>query len=139
MMEEIARTVKFEAWVKSQGVMYTVRTIRFDEQGVMMLYLSDRQGRESERGLLIDQLNEVILREYTGINDRHGKPIYEGDILHVRFGRHRVEVRWKTLGFAFWNLGTQQWQLLYASDLKQIEVIGNRYEHPELLNEEVSA
>lgn len=127
------RTIQFEAWVRSQSTMYTVKTMRFDERGVCMLYLSDRQGREHERGLLIDQLEDVCLREYIGITDQHGKPVYEGDILHIRFGRHRVLVRYKTIGFAFWNISTQQWQLLYASDLKQMEVIGNRYEQPELL------
>lgn len=132
------RQLTFEAYVRSQAKMYTVKTMRFDGQGVCMLYLADREGNASERGLLIDALEDVCLREYIGIRDRHGKPVYEGDILHVRFGRHRVEVRWKTISFAFFNLSTQQWQLLYASDLKQMEIIGNIYETPQLLNPEVA-
>ena len=63
-------------------------------------------------------LNEKgILMQFTGLLDKNGKEIYEGDITNV--------------GIVEWDHG-QFTERLYAPD--DIEVIGNIYSNPELLN-----
>lgn len=79
------------------------------------------------------------IMQTTGLRDRKGREIFEGDIVLLTLGQHRLEVRWSLLGFRFFNLARQDWHFLYAADLRRLEVIGNIYEQPELLKVEVEA
>lgn len=77
--------------------------------------------------------------ESTGLKDKHGKLIFEGDIVlkRTRFKREPCEVVFSFgtfhCGFGF---GSSTATHPYTLDDKQIEVIGNIYDNPELLQEE---
>lgn len=85
--------------------------------------------------------------QYTGLKDKNGKKIFEGDILLRKSGQFEsiVLVKWGKVEFSFlyksrydgkirkgkWTRGTYQGLDGYA------EVIGNIYNNPELLEEEL--
>lgn len=83
--------------------------------------------------------SEVFLStvgQYTGLTDRNGKEIYEGDIVEAcSQGEHRkCEVAWseKTVSF-FLKHSVGPWSLSGAWGKESCEVIGNIYDNPELL------
>ena len=73
--------------------------------------------------------------QFTGLTDRNGTKIFEGDI--VRYGDtiHRVVFEQRN-GTAYFGLVYSAYETLpfgHYQDLKQIEVTGNIYDNPELL------
>ena len=80
----------------------------------------------------------TVLQQFTGLHDKNGKEIYEGDIIEDRWGRKYI-VEWSNersgwIPFANGTgCGCCEVDMIYNS--KDTEVIGNRYENPELLEE----
>ena len=73
--------------------------------------------------------------QFTGLHDKNGRKIFEGDI--VRYGDtiHRVVFEQRN-GTAYFGLVYSSFETLpfgHYQDLKQIKVIGNIYDNPELL------
>lgn len=74
-------------------------------------------------------LDNGILMQYTGLKDKIGKEIYEGDIMDYGFGRV-FSVQFKEGGYVavFPDLKSNS-----MIPLRLFEIIGNIYENPELL------
>jgi uncharacterized phage protein (TIGR01671 family) len=91
------------------------------------------------------EAGENILRQYTGLNDKNGIEIYEGDILSVNYRSYRDdEEKIINLPVIFcdgnFGLGVSLALDEYPghistdiTDSELIEVIGNIYENPEII------
>nr|DAF21565.1 MAG TPA: YopX protein [Caudoviricetes sp.] len=105
-------------------------------------YLSDE---DKIRGIdLLDcRVNYKSVGQFTGLYDKNGKEIYEGDILAHDNGDYSLIVyREECMAFCridandvgntngYYNLHEEAWRLC----LKHAKVVGNQYENPELLN-----
>ena len=94
-------------------------------------------GRTKEERMMVEVDRETV-GQYTGLTDRNGKRIFEGDIVCIPvecmpdFLLHHYEVRWRKTnpgpGFALYRDDT-----FYDWAMGEIEVIGNRHDDPELL------
>ena len=93
----------------------------------------------------INTLN-FILMQYTGLKDKNGKEIYEGDIVKGFYGFGHGEwwmtasVFYDFVGFRLKVIDGDERQVNYADFIEkdgtifeQKEIIGNIYENPDLL------
>lgn len=142
------REIKFRVWDKTTRRMYAVMSITLNAvngniRKVGLIRIGEN-GRLDKRQKFYRQVGEVGLMQYTGLKDKNGREIYEGDILQddlfssrdvVKFGEY-----WETPeGGAYgWYKKSANHHDLVSSLITGIavsEVIGNIYENPELLND----
>jgi uncharacterized phage protein (TIGR01671 family) len=72
--------------------------------------------------------DEVVLMQFTGLQDKNGKDIWEGD--KVMFGSIYTEVVFKDGCFVFEGTGYEATMRDHGTH--EFEIIGNIYEHPHL-------
>jgi uncharacterized phage protein (TIGR01671 family) len=83
----------------------------------------------------LERWNDVEIMQYSGLKDKNGVEVYEGDI--VRYQHNIYEVRWRNGCFEMY--GKSPSDPYHAvrdckhSTTKLSEVIGNIYENPELI------
>jgi hypothetical protein len=74
-------------------------------------------------------LDDMTLMQYTGLKDKNGKEIFEGDVTTSEIGDEPMAVVfWEGCFCHKWPDGNG-----HIFNPKNIEIIGNIYENPELL------
>lgn len=142
-MENSNRKIAFRAWDKDQKLM-----LKYEPHG-QQIYIKfngetvdiDRDGDEME-------IKGLELMQFTGLKDRNGVEIYEGDF--VSNGKNTWQVEF--MGGSFWlskkhdilgSESTPMYRALLPSkfmnldypdgEIGTVEVVGNIYENPELI------
>ena len=133
------REIKFRAWDKENKVMINAIFV-----GLGKVYGMTKTFKPSK------ELEDVILMQYTGLKDKNGKKIFEGDIVIaskmpyywefvksvnkglVVYNNHTASYRIKLDNYHSSTIGESD--TVKFNPVSKYEVIGNIYENPELLD-----
>lgn len=122
---------RFRAWDKEYKEMVQVDALVFDEQIIKATYKNGNVVKED--------LKNYVLMQSTGLRDKNGKEIFEGDILKVTnlsswlevvsFNKNKAmfvskEVKRKVEETPLYDL--------FNTDIFEVEIIGNIHTNPEL-------
>jgi len=137
------REIKFRAWHITSGMAtFTMNDLyNFEAEGARKSYVCFPDGD-------IHKLDDVEVMQFTGLHDKNGKEIYEGDIVeftaYTKF-REQSENRTKVVtyscepngrvGFTPMVWHTDVEDDYYNYEIENIRIIGNIYENPELLED----
>ena len=115
--------ILFRAWDKDAGGQYFYFSLEDLNYGRVKMTLST-----------------CIVERYTGLKDKQGRNIYEGDIVECFGPREPAVVGWKDGGFGYrvpydfvW-FGHNHHFKWKDGQSENIEILGNVYENPELVN-----
>ena len=125
------RPIKFRAYHTCDKKIYDVAEIDFKKELIRLIINIDKF---ENLEIHLFAINEVELIQFTGLLDKNGKEIYEGNIVEFDFNSKRIrkQIGWAKIGFWFIGFGDREFATL---DSRNPEVIGNIYENPELLKE----
>lgn len=152
------REIKFRCWDKKTKKMRQVTEIVFNtgfymesnDNSVKLIWVKGQDIIENKE-IQIQREKDFILMQYTGLHDKNGKEIYEGDIVKVYFKKDAWINNNKECGYKngiieycvdcfivyIKNYKDKIYPLsaFGSREIKYLEVIGNIYDNPELLEE----
>lgn len=122
---------RFRAWDKEFKEMVQVDALVFDEQIIKTTYKNGNVVKED--------LKNYVLMQSTGLKDKNGKEIFEGDILKVTSLSSWLEVVSFNKDKAMFVSKETKREIeetplydLFNTDIFEVEIIGNIHTNPEL-------
>lgn len=137
----MSREIKFRVWSKTLGK-YRQLDETSNDQGLGMLF-EVKKGIGSNVTSICYSIGDVA-EQYTGLKDKNGKKIYEGDILTWHSNIYRKHdwvglVLYRGAGFAVQDdpkeFSTSTWlEVACSKDANIVEVIGNVHTDGDLID-----
>jgi uncharacterized phage protein (TIGR01671 family) len=124
--------LKFRAWDKKLKKMFEVSFIDYDTKLI---------GLNIDSEIIIFDFDDVVLMQSTGLKDKNGKEIFEGDV--VQFEDCYTEsdflyinkgiVEWSQGSFTVTNRDSVEMEDLLDGEILDVAIIGNIYENKDIL------
>jgi uncharacterized phage protein (TIGR01671 family) len=141
----MSREIKFRAWISATKEMVKVEKTILDIPAIIYTNSKGEKCLDS----LKDNAFGIEIMQYTGLHDKNGKEIYEGDVVHYVYkpgeGFWNQDcigiIKWNTTGFKMEPLpgkgGLCTWLIsipgaMEPSCRELFEITGNIYENSEL-------
>lgn len=120
------KPLKFRAW--HDGLMYSVYHMELNESGVFFV---EMRNNEAWSLFHTDNLDSIVLMQFTGLRDRNGKEIYRDDILRIEGAATGTVIE----GRGGYIIEFADGRRLSFEDTvsEHIEIVGNTWESKELV------
>lgn len=126
------REIKFRAWDKAEKEMFMPDTENNNENFFAGFVNGVLRCSESQ----YDEDDDFILMQYTGLKDRNGREIFEGDLVNNEDNETAVII-YETGSFLLqYPDSPLDFDSLFDFQDDRLEIIGNIYQNPELLEEQ---
>ena len=131
------REIKFRAWIKKEEIMTYFEDESYILNGDMSVDAFDYDKSNCKNYFEpCYKTVDVELMQYTGLKDKNGVEIYEGDILQNVYDDDVGIIEWSEED-AMFVLTIDNLETNFSNERsKHWEVIGNIYDNPELLKGE---
>ena len=138
-----ANRFNFRFWDKKNNYMFMQSCNNQDFEHIFIedgeAILANALKHESGYELAVAPKDRYVLMQSTGLVDKNGKEIFEGDFLKDDKTGDILNVQWREDGACFGVSINENWQdydwrdfgELDMYDLKSLEIIGNEYENPD--------
>lgn len=126
----MTREIKFRAWDKEKEMMFNPSSVNWKSGTLWVCNVNGENRLEYE---LINPKAELM--QFTGLLDKNGEEIYEGDIVKTKY-QPKAQMIWEDeeACFAFLTIDdVVKDNKMYGFHDMEVEIIGNIYENPDLL------
>lgn len=125
------RKIKFRAWDEDSSQMHYPDSIDTNT-GIQFCHYHGEASRKADPHPVLLHLTADDLMQYTGLQDKNGKDIYQGDIITVR-NEGAYAIVWSE-EFGCWHISQGDGHWMIYEENKSAVIIGNIYENPELVD-----
>ena len=124
---------KYRAWISEADTMTNnLKGIDFENETVVLKKFYWEDGFPVEEEVFEVEIGNAIIMQSTGLKDKNGKEIFEGDVVKCNGLLGTIESFKAMWICSFVKYNNYQKVGFFA---QEIEVVGNIYENPELLED----
>ena len=130
-------TPRYRAWIKTEKRMFfsdDILAIDYENEEIVTQQVYFENGLLDDRDIYFYDFDEIELMQSTGLVDKNGKEIFEGDVVSIDTDEFDLLFVKYESGI-YWLMDDEECVEHLSDYYKYVSIEGNIYENPELLED----